>query len=187
MKRLTLEQITAIREYYITHTRKETAIEFSLSVNAVCYLTSQQFKDASLKNYLGIKSVPGTKIKDRLTRLNRELVGKRFCKLTVLEIAIKPELGSGVYAHSQCDCGKLHWGELYGLTHGRTKSCGCLRSANMKKLQRKDNIGITKHYLQLPGGKTTVRNACKWFGVKKVTAYKRIKRGVHPITGLTYK
>lgn len=56
-------------------------------------------------------------------------VGKKFNKLTVVRASKK----SG-YSICKCDCGNETLAQNYELTRGHKKSCGCLRSENMKKV-----------------------------------------------------
>lgn len=59
------------------------------------------------------------------------LVGKRFGKLTILEV-----LGKNRYNHTQllvrCDCDKTKEVGLYGVMDGRTISCGCYGAEILK-------------------------------------------------------
>lgn len=56
----------------------------------------------------------------------RNLAGKKFNKLTVLEIAYKKD--NRVYWKCLCECGNTAVVVSSSITRGRTKSCGCLRS-----------------------------------------------------------
>lgn len=61
--------------------------------------------------------------------MSRRLVdirGKRFGRLIVIKRDLNP-LGYGVYWITQCDCGGEKSVHGYSLTHGLTRSCGCLR------------------------------------------------------------
>lgn len=56
----------------------------------------------------------------------RELIGKHFGRLTVLNL-YRPDKTKRSYFLCQCDCGKVSIVRCYSLKSGNTKSCGCLR------------------------------------------------------------
>ena len=68
-----------------------------------------------------------------ITKLN--LVGQRFGRLVVLERA-----GNNHYGHVEwvveCDCGKRRIVLAQSLTRGDTRSCGCLRNENSRRLAK---------------------------------------------------
>lgn len=64
-------------------------------------------------------------------RKRSDLVGKRFGRLTVIEMA-------GVKRHHaqwlcQCDCGLTTLSYAYQLNNGSKQSCGCLRTEEASK------------------------------------------------------
>lgn len=64
----------------------------------------------------------------------KNLVGQKYNRLTVLEqdmekYAEKHE----VFWKCQCDCGNFKSVRTYDLTHGKTKSCGCLRNEKVRE------------------------------------------------------
>lgn len=62
-----------------------------------------------------------------------DLTGRRFGRWTVLNVSLRPKIGSTQW-RCQCDCGKVKKSVLYnGLVCGRSKSCGCLRKELLKK------------------------------------------------------
>lgn len=56
----------------------------------------------------------------------KDLTGKKFNMLTVLNITDKRQNGSVIW-HCKCDCGNQCDVVATSLTRGRTKSCGCLK------------------------------------------------------------
>lgn len=72
--------------------------------------------------------------------VNDEMIGKKFGKLTVIELAPKnPNLKSRCKRYfCKCDCGKIVEVNGNSLRTGHTTSCGC---------SRKDNV----HYEDLTG------------------------------------
>lgn len=57
-------------------------------------------------------------------------IGKRFGRLLMIEEGSPIRMPNGDrvrIAVAKCDCGELVTAHLYNITHGRTKSCGCLR------------------------------------------------------------
>ncbi|MSS19419.1 AP2/ERF family transcription factor [Pseudoramibacter porci] len=62
---------------------------------------------------------------------NQDLIGKKFGKLTVLDI-FRTKKGAKK-CRCRCDCGKDTSVYYTNLVSGRTKSCGCLMRQNQKK------------------------------------------------------
>jgi len=63
----------------------------------------------------------------------RDLIGKRFGKLTVLAVAREGKQGVMPLMHCRCDCGGEAMPQPYALTNGRTVSCGCHRLSRITK------------------------------------------------------
>lgn len=61
-----------------------------------------------------------------------ELIGKKFGRLTV--IASLPPSSRGRWWLCRCDCGNEYSVTSHPLVHGRTQSCGCIRSERMATL-----------------------------------------------------
>lgn len=61
-----------------------------------------------------------------------DLIGKRFGRLTVLEVIGKNKKGCYIYK-CKCDCGKYKQTNSHYLLGGITKSCGCLQSESRIK------------------------------------------------------
>jgi hypothetical protein len=61
--------------------------------------------------------------------------GKKFNRLTIIE-----EVGRSKYSHILvtciCDCGKIVTIEKSGVTGGKVKSCGCLKSEIVSKMRK---------------------------------------------------
>lgn len=71
------------------------------------------------------------------------LTGKRFGRLTVLEIGESRYQPSGkqrIFWKCKCDCGKIKEVEGSGLRRGDILSCGCWRSEHNREVQSKANI-----------------------------------------------
>lgn len=62
----------------------------------------------------------------------KEMIGKKFGMLTVIEESKKKQNGKK-YWLCMCDCGKLTTTYTGALTSGNTKSCGCLKVESGKK------------------------------------------------------
>lgn len=80
----------------------------------------------------------------------RELTGKRFGRLLVLEDTGRRSYHSIVW-RCRCDCGKLTDVQSYDLLHGRVVSCGCYAAENRLKnlapissLKQIDHTSISK-------------------------------------------
>lgn len=69
-----------------------------------------------------------------------DMTGQTFGRLTVIERAPAPVYygGNGKYAwwRCRCECGTVFDVRGSSLRDGFTKSCGCLRSETMRKLQQ---------------------------------------------------
>jgi hypothetical protein len=83
---------------------------------------------------LGFVRSCGCAMKDHIARLSQDqlvdMKGQRSGKLTVLDCLGRPDGGHYVMWRCKCDCGEFV--EVRGTSlrgTGRTKSCGCLRSA----------------------------------------------------------
>lgn len=66
----------------------------------------------------------------------KDLTGKRFGRLVVLEFA---EIRNhNAFWKCQCDCGNITVKQGTSLSHGYTKSCGCLVKENCSSLKKKN-------------------------------------------------
>ena len=76
----------------------------------------------------------------------RNLVGLRFCKLTVIKENGKDKYGNKLWL-CQCDCGNTTNAKTSNLNNGSKKSCGCLRK-NVDDLtgQRFGRLVVLKTY-----------------------------------------
>ncbi len=54
-----------------------------------------------------------------------DIIGQRFSKWTVQDIAPKRQNRRGEYAICQCDCGTTKEVRVYNLVNGHSHSCGC--------------------------------------------------------------
>jgi len=73
----------------------------------------------------------GCLVKDKVSLSNqrraKDLVGKRFSRLVVIESAVKHK--GRTFWKCRCDCGKTSFASTGNLVQGGTKSCGCLKIA----------------------------------------------------------
>lgn len=78
-------------------------------------------------------------------------VGKKYGKLTVINIDEKAEQGKGLRWICQCECGNITSVLGSNLESGATRSCGCLRSSygeeKISKLLEENNIPYIKEYV----------------------------------------
>lgn len=78
------------------------------------------------------------------TPTRKDLTGKRFNRLTVIEFDHKDEKGR-VYWKCRCDCGNTKVIRGNSLTSGKTKSCGCYKMENiLKGKQIRSNLSMTR-------------------------------------------
>lgn len=124
------------------------------------YLTA--IKQVGIKNNLviweckcicgKIKNVPGAYLrngsvkscgcmKNKQKTLKRNLVGNRYGKLIVIEIAGKNKQGR--IWKCKCDCGNYKNVNEHELLSGDTKSCGCLKYEGLKKYNKNKEMDIT--------------------------------------------
>ena len=78
-----------------------------------------------------LRSDNGRKRSGNAGRSAKDLTGKRFGRLTVLERA--GSLGGHALWHCRCDCGNEVDVKSVQLVHGYSKSCGCLKRENGQK------------------------------------------------------
>ena len=70
-----------------------------------------------------------------IERAGGELVGKKFCRLTVLEEFLLPQLygKNQRFCKCKCDCGNIVEVPASRLKSGHTQSCGCLRKEKISE------------------------------------------------------
>jgi hypothetical protein len=61
------------------------------------------------------------------------LIGRRFGRLTVIEISDKKDKHGSTFYRCRCECGKETVTRAAFLENGRTRSCGCLAKENAVK------------------------------------------------------
>lgn len=68
-----------------------------------------------------------------------DYIGKKFNKLTVLEIDHRDKYGTA-FAKCKCDCGNVCIATISGLRKGNNKSCGCMHEQTLRDIvkHRKD-------------------------------------------------
>ena len=72
-----------------------------------------------------------------------DLTGKRFVRLTVLEIGkprYQPSGTKRIFWKCKCDCGEIKEIEGQSLRDGKTISCGCYRREHNREFQLKTNV-----------------------------------------------
>lgn len=65
-----------------------------------------------------------------------DIVGKRFGRLVVVE-KVGTDKWRRLHVLCKCDCGNEKLVFASNLRQGQTKSCGCLRAENMKKVRKR--------------------------------------------------
>jgi hypothetical protein len=80
---------------------------------------------------------------ERKERYNKKYIGKKYGKLTIIDITFSSK--SIPIAHCKCDCGKDHDANLYDVLFGSIKSCGCYRTE--KTIERSTKHGDAKERL----------------------------------------
>ena len=90
--------------------------------------------------------------KEQIVSLNKkDLVGKRFGKLIVLEQTDKRQ-NDNILWKCQCDCGNIVYVRTNSLTTGNTRSCGCINYSigekNIKDILEKNNIKYCTQYTE---------------------------------------
>lgn len=73
-----------------------------------------------------------------------DLTGERFGRLTAIERA-ESRNGKSMWL-CKCDCGKEKIIQAMNLTHGDTKSCGCLQKETIRQISSTHNKSKTKLY-----------------------------------------
>lgn len=72
------------------------------------------------------------KFRESLRKKQLHRIGERFDRLEIVDI----EIGEGrTLCVCKCDCGNTHKVPCYDLTSGKVRSCGCLHSECVSKLQ----------------------------------------------------
>lgn len=110
--------------------------------------------------------------------MEEPIIGKRFGKWIV-----KEELGKdkkhGVVVKCICDCGNEKNILLYQLRTGRSKSCGCIKKENAKKLFSTHGLSKTQIFRVWLGIKKRTDHNSKWcvgnykkFGIKMCDEWK---------------
>ena len=69
-------------------------------------------------------------------RKHIDLSGRRFGRLTALQISEKRDYKGSVYWFCRCDCGEETLVTVDALTSGHCQSCGCLKSENQQNISK---------------------------------------------------
>ena len=84
------------------------------------------------------------------TKLKKDLIGKHFGKLTVIEETTQRQYGKIVWK-CQCECGNIIYLNTTRLTQHNDISCGCqknsLGASNIEKILQNHNINYIKEYV----------------------------------------
>lgn len=115
--------------------------------------------------------------KDNLQKsIIKDLKGKKFGRLTVIEKTNKRDSSRSIIWYCKCDCGNET--EIAGrnLTSGETNSCGCLIQESGKKLKAYNQKHHFKDGVYVPGLTSKLRTD-NTTGVKGVYAVKK-KSGI---------
>lgn len=88
---------------------------------------------------------------EQISKLNyKNLLNKRFGKLTVIEELAERSPRGNIVWKCECDCGKITYVETNSLTTGNTSSCGCINNSigekNIENLLKKNNISYIKEW-----------------------------------------
>lgn len=89
--------------------------------------------------------------KEQITNLNKkDLKGKKFGKLTVLEQTNERDSGGNIIWKCKCQCGNITYVRTNSLTTGNTQSCGCINYSigedNIKNILKENNISYCTQY-----------------------------------------
>lgn len=88
--------------------------------------------DSNLRNG-SVKSCGCLKIKNRIKKA-KELIGKKFNRLTVMEISNKKGKKNKTLYKCKCECGNIIEVDGYSLSSGHIVSCGCKNNENKNAL-----------------------------------------------------
>ena len=83
--------------------------------------------------------------KEKTSLSFKDMTGKRFGKLTVLEKTNKRTNNRSIIWKCKCDCGNLCEVSRDSLIQG-TQSCGCLKKENARKLGKKSGYDLTNQH-----------------------------------------
>lgn len=102
---------------------------------------------------------------------NIDITGKRFGKLTAIEISGKSKNGAILWL-CKCDCGNIRNVISTNLRSGSTVSCGCLGKENARKASTKHGLSNTKIYSKHRSMNARCYNEktrqYKWYGGRSI-------------------
>lgn len=110
----------------------------------IAYVSTKHLQSGEVKS-CGCLRIENQKKFGQLNSKN--LIGKRFGKLIVLEDCKNTSNSSGRLWKCQCDCGSICYKRTANLTSGATTSCGCLKSKGEEKVSHiliVNNINFTR-------------------------------------------
>lgn len=91
----------------------------------------------------------------------RDLTGKIFGRLTVIDIADKRVKNGGIIWKCKCNCGNITEVSSGNLIRGLAKSCGCLQKEIAKENGEKNLYRNIKNIIGNRFGRLTVLNLCE--------------------------
>jgi hypothetical protein len=111
-------KLTVIKKSDAKDARGAILWECKCECGNICKVNTHNLNSGGVKSCGCLKNEP---------RPVHDLMGKRFGKLTVIEISSEKGSRGAILWLCKCDCGKIFNVLTASLTHGGTKSCGCLR------------------------------------------------------------
>jgi len=103
----------------------------------------------------------------------KEIIGKKYGRLTVLQISKKRSSNKAYLYKCQCQCGKIIYVRLSHLKDGDIKSCGCLFDENSKVLNTRSEFFDGTNISHIKSGKIPKNNTS---GAKGVSYLKRRRK-----------
>lgn len=68
----------------------------------------------------------------------KEIINKKFNKLTILEYTKERASNGGIICKCKCDCGNIHYAEKSRILQKQVQSCGCLNKIDLTNLHQKE-------------------------------------------------
>lgn len=85
-------------------------------------------------------------IERRAEKNRKDLTGKKFGRLTVIEMIYDKKQDGGTKCKCKCDCGNIITVLQRSLTYGSTVSCGCYQKERTIEVGTKDWTGVVSPY-----------------------------------------
>lgn len=104
----------------------------------------------------------------------KKMIGRKFARLKLLKAK-----NSRSVAEFKCECGAIVHIPYHSAAYGNTKSCGCLLTEHIKRINKERRLKIGKDfktkYKSLRG--KTLKQIAKRLGISYNTMYYRLRRG----------